>query len=131
MTYIKELQKKIEDLADGFDMKSIEMVLLENEMHDMLRPNILLSQLNQFVIQMLMELNEYQQKNKLTERMKASKERLLKMLDITIELSGLGDKAQSFKLHNKHMVGKITQLRIKNQELQRKMAILERTCQDL
>lgn len=124
-TYIKELQEKIEALEDGVDMKEVEINLLLSEMKDTTRPNILLLQLVQYVIQMLIELNEYQQKNKLTERMLSSKDRLVKMLDITSELNGMGDKMHSLKLANKFMIGKMSLLRIENSDLRKELKGVE------
>lgn len=131
MTYIKDLQQKIERLEDGFDIQGVEMHLLQSEMQDTTKPNVLLMQLVQFVLQMMIELNEYEQKNKLTPRMKASKERLIKMLDITCELSGMGDKMHSLKLSNKFMVGKIQMLRIENAEFKHKLDICNKLGEEI
>lgn len=124
-TYIKELQEKIELLEDGFDMKSIEVSLLQNDMQDTLHPNIILSQLTHFILKMLGELIEYQNKNKPSLKVIASKTRLITMLNITIELSGIGDKMQSIKLFNKELVTKIQLLRVENSDLRKELKNVE------
>ncbi len=119
--YLKKLQEQIERLEDGFDIKNIELVLLENELKDNLRPNIILSQLTQFILQMLIELNQYEQKNKLSSKVLASKIRLLSMFDLITELSGMGDKLQNFKLFNRELVIKMQMLRAENYNLKKQL----------
>jgi hypothetical protein len=123
--YLKKLQEQIESLEDGFDIKSIELGLLQNEMQDTLRPNIILSQLTHFILQMLGELNEYQQKNKLSAKAIASKTRLITMINITIELSGMGDKMQTLKLFNLELVNKMQLLRVENANLRKELKGVE------
>lgn len=131
MTYIDDLKTKAKNLQDNFDIQSVEIGLLQNDMQDTLKPNLLLSELNGYVLEMMNDLVEYEKKNKLTARMQASKERLVKMLFVASELSGVGDKLQSFKLFNRELVGKIQLLRIENADLKNKLEICNKTSQEL
>jgi hypothetical protein len=119
--YFKQLQEQIEQLQDGFDIKNVEIGLLENEMQDNLRPNLLLSQLTSIHLDMLSEIIDYQIKHKPSERIIGSKNRLIKLLDISTELSGIGDKMQSFKLFNRELVTRMQLLRVENAELRKKL----------
>jgi predicted nuclease with TOPRIM domain len=119
--YFKQLQEQIEQLQDGFDIKNVEIGLLENEMQDNLRPNFLLSQLTSIHLAMLSEIVGYEIKNKPSERITVSKNRLIKLLDISTELSGIGDKMQSFKLFNRELVTRMQLLRVENAELRKKL----------
>lgn len=127
MTYIKDLQTKISQLEDGFDIQSVELGLLQNEMLDTLKSNQLLSQLNGSVLEMMNDLVEYEKKNKLTPRMQASKQRLVNMLFVTSDLSELGSKLQSLKLFNRELVGKIQLLRVANADLTKQLKICNDT----
>lgn len=115
--YHQELKEKISGLVDDLDIKDIEIGMLKNEITDTLTPNIALMRLSQYVLQMLTELNEYEQKNKLNKRMADSKQRLIKMMELTSELSGIGDRLQSLKFFNTELFGKMQLLRIENDQL--------------
>lgn len=131
MSYLDDLKEKAKNLQDNFDIQSVEIGLLQNDMQDTLKPNLLLSELNGYVLEMMNDLVEYEKKNKLTARMQASKERLVKMLFVASELSGVGDKLQSFKLFNRELVGKIQLLRIENADLKNKLEICNTTAEPL
>lgn len=120
-TFIKELQEKVELLQDGFDIKSIEHSLLENEMVDMLRPSRLLSDLSGYLLEMTEELTEHVKKKGLTPAAKKSQERLIKLIHLSTQLNILGVHNQSLKLFNKELVGKIQLLRIDRAELNRQI----------
>lgn len=129
--FFSDLQEEIKTLNDGFDIQSMEMGILKNEMTDNLRPNVLLLQLVDCILQMLLEITEYEQKSRLNARMQASKERLTKMLEVATELSGIGDRIQSFKLFNRELVGKIQLLRVDNARLKNQVEMNEKTYQEL
>ena len=78
-----------------------EIYLVKSELVDTLKPNILLAEMSGLILQMLIEYTEYIQKHKETEKNKLSKARLIKLLDISGSLNGLGDANQSLKLSNK------------------------------
>lgn len=115
-TYTKELQEKIEALEDGFDIKNIEIGLLENEMHDFLKPSVLLSQQSRLLLEMTDELLEYA-KTKPGPRVKSSRDRLMTLLHINTQLGSVMCYNQSLKLFNRELVGKIQLLRIERAEL--------------
>lgn len=119
--YWVQLERQIKGLEDNFDIKGVEIALLQSEMVDMLKPNVLLMKLTQLHLEMLMEIQEFRLKNKTTERVLKSYERLLKLLDISTQLSGLGDKAQSLKLFNKELVGRMQMLRLENSNLKKEL----------
>jgi hypothetical protein len=115
--YGKKLREEINLLETDLSMQALEAGLIKNDLTETLRPNIILSELGLYVLQMLKELNEYQHKNPLNDRMKASKQRLMKMLDLTRELASMGDKMQSLKLYNRELLAKIQLTRVENQRL--------------
>lgn len=131
MTYIKDLQNKVAAMSDQFDIKSIEIGLLQSEMVDTLKPNRLLSELNSDIIDMMNDLIEYEKKTKLTPRMQASKKRLINMLFVASELSELGSRINSLKLFNRELAGSIQLLRVENADLRKQLNICNETSQEL
>lgn len=129
--YHQELQEQVRQLKDGFDIKSVENELLKNELTEVEKPNIILGELSKYVLEMLSELSEYEQKNKLNDRMKASKARLVKMFDLTTQLSGLGDKNRSLKLFNRELFGIIQMLRIDNSKLRKDNETMQKAFEGL
>ena len=119
--YFKELQEKIEYLQDGVDFKNIELGLLESEMQDVLEPSLLLSQITYIHTEMLSELFDYIKKNKPSERLTASKERLLNLLTKTEKLNSMTNKMQTLKLFNRELVVKLQLLRVENDELRKQL----------
>lgn len=120
----KELQQKIKELEDGFNIKDIECGLLESELTETLKPNILLSELTFIHLEMLKEVHEYS-KGKSSDRITSSKNRLLNLLDISTQLSGIGDKNKSLKLFNRELVTRIQLLRIENSDLRKELKKIE------
>lgn len=125
-TYIKELQEKIEILEDGFDIHSAELSLMESELQDVLKPSLLLSELTHTHLEMLHEVLVYIKKNKVNDRVLASKDRLLRLIDISTQLNGIGDTSASLKSLNKEMIGRLQLLRIENSELRLKIENFEK-----
>ena len=119
--YFKELQEKIEYLQDGVDFKNIELGLLESEMQDVLEPSLLLSQITYIHTEMLSELFDYIRKNKPSERLTASKERLLNLLTKTEKLNSMTNKMQTLKLFNRELVVKLQLLGVENDELRKQL----------
>lgn len=119
-TYIKELQEKVEALEDGFDMHQVELSLLENEIQDTNLPNKLLGEQTGLLLEMLNEVVEFGKK-KPSERVTASKKRLLGLLCINTSLNQIVSYNQSLKAFNKQLVGHIQVLRIENAELKRQI----------
>ena len=119
--YYKELQEKIANLQDGFDIKNIEVAFLESEMQDVLEPSLLLSQITYIHTEMLSELFDYIRKNKPSERLTASKERLLNLLTKTEKLNSMTNKMQTLKLFNRELVVKLQLLRVENDELRKQL----------
>jgi len=119
-TYTKELQEKIKALEDGFDIKNVEMGLLENEMQDFLKPSALLAQQSRLLLEMTDELFEYAKK-KPGPRVTASRDRLMILLHINTQLGSVMCYNQSLKLFNRELVGKIQLLRIERAELKKQI----------
>ena len=119
--YYKELQEKIANLQDGFDIKNIEVAFLESEMQDVLEPSLLLSQITYIHTEMLSELFDYIRKNKPSERLTASKERLLNLLTKTEKLNSMTNKMQTLKLFNRELVVKLQLLGVENDELRKQL----------
>lgn len=117
MSFIKELQQKIEKLEDNFDSQSIELILLENELKDNMEVSILVSKLTQHILQMMIEYADFMKNRTPTETHKKSQKRLIELLDISSKLMTIDSNNQSFKLYNREMVGKVNLLRIENSEL--------------
>lgn len=119
--YWVQLERQIKRLEDNFDIKGVEIALLQSEMVETLKPNVLLMQLTQVHLEMLMEIQEYRTKNKTTERILKSYNRLLKLFDISTQLSGLGDDNQTLKLSNKELVVRMQILRVENSNLKKEI----------
>lgn len=119
-TYFKELQEKIENLEDGFDIKNIEVMLLQSELTDALKPNLLLTKITSIHLEMLMEVHQYEKKHP-SDRIKASKARLLNLLEMSEHLNSLSCKLQSLKLFNRELVTKIQLLRVENADMLRQL----------
>lgn len=113
------------------ESNSLEAAFLENELKDVLQPNILLSKLSQSILEMLMEYHDYTSKKGESEANKRSKKRLMELLNISTELSGVGDLLSSFKLFNKELVGRITLLNIENRKLNNELEIHRKTFEEL
>lgn len=98
-----------------------ELQFTQSELKDVLQPNVLLSELQQLILQMLIEYTEYIQNNKETDRNRASKKRLIKLLDISVDLNGLGGLTASLKAQNKHLHSTVMSLKIKVNQLEKEI----------
>lgn len=125
-TYIKELQEQIEKLNDGFEAKEVEIWLLENELQDTVSPYKLLSEQTGFLLEMMTELLAFEKKNP-SDRIKASKGRLLKLLHINTELNGIVNYNNTLKTCNRQLLGKIQMLRVKNNEMNMELMKISRS----
>lgn len=119
-TYFKELQEKIECLEDGFDIKSVEIGLLESEIQDTLKPTGLLNYQFSKLTEMLEEVMEYE-KIKPSERITASKTRLINLLGVNTQLNEVMYVNHRLKLFNRELITKIQLLRVHNADLKRKL----------
>ena len=115
-TYVKILQEDIENLQDGFDMQGVEIILLQNDIEETLSPYKLLGEQSGYLIEMLTEVIEFE-KNKPSDRVKASKKRLLALMDTNTELGKIVGYNQKLKLYNQQLLGHMQLLRLKNKEL--------------
>lgn len=115
-TYFKELQEKIERLEDGFDIKNVEIGLLESEIQDTLKPTGLLNYQFLKLAEMLEEVLEYE-KIKPSERITASKTRLINLLGVNTQLNEIMYVNHRLKLFNRELVAKIQLLRVENADL--------------
>ncbi|HEY4196886.1 MAG TPA: hypothetical protein VGM63_15190 [Mucilaginibacter sp.] len=121
MSYTKELQQKINQLEDNFDVQAVELILLENELKDNMQVNILVSKLTQHILQMLMEYADFIRNRTPTDAHKKSHKRLIELLDISSQLFTIGTNNQAFKLYNRELVGKINLLRLEKTELKQQL----------
>ncbi len=119
-TYTKELKEKVGALEDGFDMYQVELGLLENEIQEINTPNQLLGEQTGLLLEMLSEVVEFGKK-KPSERVAASKKRLLELLSINTRLNQIVSYNQSLKVFNKQLVGSIQVLRLENSDLKRQI----------
>ena len=119
-TYIKELKEKVGALEDGFDMYQVELGLLENEIQEINMPNQLLGEQTGLLLEMLSEVVEFGKK-KPSERVTASKKRLLELLSINTRLNQIVSYNQSLKVFNKQLVGSIQVLRLENSKLNKQI----------
>lgn len=129
--YHKELQEQLKQVNDQVDINNIENDLLRSDLTDIEKPSKMLWQLTQFILEMIVELNEYEQKKELNDRMKASKVRLSNMLEITGELSNIGDKCRSLKIFNKELFAILQLLRIENSKLRKTNEAMEKSFEGL
>lgn len=119
-TYVKVLQEQIESLEDGFELKDVELYLLESELQETLSPYKLLSEQNGYFLDMLNEIIEFEKK-KPSDRVTASKKRLLNLLHLNTLLTGIVNYNNTLKTCNKLLIGKIQLLRLKNAELNKEL----------
>lgn len=119
--YWVQLERQVKSLEDNFDQKGVEIQLLQSEIIDIKEPTMLLNRLMLLHLNMFSEITEYLAKNKVTDRVLASRERLLELIDITTRLNGINDRSASLKAINREIVGKIQLLRIENKELKVKL----------
>lgn len=115
-TYIKELQETIEQLQDGFDMRSVENALLQNEIEDTQLPNKLLGEQSGYLLDMLNEVLVYEKKMP-SQRITDAKNRLINLLHINTQLNKILSYDHSLRLFNRELVGKIQLLRVENHKL--------------
>ena len=118
--YFKQLQEKIEQLQDGFDIKTIEIALLENEIQDTNKPMVLLCEQNKYLLEMLEQVIEFEKK-KPSVQVKVSKTRLITLIGINTQLSNVCCYNQSLKLFNRELVGRIQILRVENSDLKKQL----------
>lgn len=119
-TYTQELKEKINNLNDEFEIKSLENQLLLNEIEDYQTPNRLIGEQSRYLLDMLNELLEYEKKMP-SERITASKKRLINLLHINTQLNNIMSYNHSKTLLNKHQSGVIQKLRIENNELRQEL----------
>ncbi len=120
MESFKELQAKINLLQDGFDIKSLELGLLESEMQDTLKPTALLNEQNKYLLEILEQIIKFE-KSKPSASVTASKNRLVTLLGINTQLSQIMYYNQSLKLFNRELVTSIQLLRLENSELKKQL----------
>jgi hypothetical protein len=118
--YFKELQEKIEKLEDGFDIKNLELGLLESEIQDTLKPTKLLNEQNHYLLEMLEQIIKFE-KSKPSARVTASKQRLITLLGINTQLNQIMYYNQSLKLFNRELVTIIQLLRVENSDFKKQL----------
>lgn len=120
-TYTQKLVKQIKSLEDDFDEKSLQLVVIENELKDNMEVSVLVSKLTKHILQMLIEYGDFIKNKTETEAHKRSRKRLSELLDISSRLMNIDSNYQSFKLFNRELATKIQLLRIENIELKRQI----------
>lgn len=119
-SYLKVLQETIENLQDGFDEQSVEIALLQNDLEDTHSPYKFLGEQLGIMLEMLKEIVEFEH-NKPSERITASKKRLLSLIDTNTQLGKIIDYNHSLKLYNQQLLGHMQLLRLKNEELRQEL----------
>lgn len=125
MTYITDLKAKVEQLEDVIDGKDLELTLLESELVEVNEPSYAISETTMLIIQMLAEVNVFQRKNGLTPKIKASKERLLRLLDLNGKLDNVATSNYKLKYVNREIHANYQLLRIENKELKQQLKNVE------
>lgn len=110
---------------------SSQLAFTESELQDTIKPNVLLSEMAQLILQMLIEYTDYIAKNKETEKNKASKKRLLRLLDITTDLNGSGDLLYTYKLKNRILFSNTVHLKEDIEKLQGEVDGYKKMFEDL
>ena len=127
-TFVKKLQEKIEQLEDSYDIKNVELALLENELQETKEGPALLMQQSSILIEMFEEVFNYHKK-KPSERSKASMERLMKLMDINNRLQSKVSYNAYLQAINKDMFGRIQVLRVEKADLNRQLTNLNNSAQ--
>lgn len=120
-TYTQKLVKQIKSLEDDFDEKSLQLIVIENELKDNMEVSVLVSKLTKHILQMLIEYGDFIKNKTETEAHKRSRKRLSELLDISSRLTNIDSNSQSFMLFNRELATKIQLLRIENSELKRQI----------
>lgn len=115
-TYIKELQETIEQLNDGVDVLGVEKALLQNSVEDFQEPNRLLGEQSGYLLDMLGEVLTFEKKQP-SERITASKNRLINLLHINTRLNNLMSYNHSKTLLNQQLFGELQKVRLENHKL--------------
>lgn len=116
-TYTQKLVKQIKSLEDDFDEKSLQLIVIENELKDNMEVSVLVSKLTQHILQMLIEYGDFIKNKTETEAHKRSRNRLSELLDISSRLMEISSNNQAVRLYNRELAAKIQLLRINNAEL--------------
>jgi hypothetical protein len=117
-TYIKELQETIESLNDSLDLKEAERYLLLSELETVNEPCKLLGEQTGYLLDMLQEVVDYEKKYP-SERIKASKERLIALLDINTRLGKIVSYNANLQASNRNLYRELVSVMAKNKLLEK------------
>lgn len=119
-TYIQTLNKQIKSLDDGFDLKEIEIAILKGDIEDLTTPHKILGEQAGYLLEMLSEVLEFEKK-KPSDRIRASKRRLIDLLDTNTQLNKIVSYNHSLRLLKDELVAKIQILRVENKALKQQI----------
>jgi len=117
MDQLKKLKQDVEQLKDVVDGKNLELELLNSELTDTLSPSIMLSEMSSIFLSMLMENQQFVQKNGMTSKAKESRDRLLRLLEISKDLDGISTSNYNLKATNRLIHAEYQKLRVAYRDL--------------
>lgn len=103
-------------LSDHLLSNDIEYI--KNELTDVLRPSVYMTEITYTICQLIEENLLYVKKNGLNQKAKDSREKLLKILDLSEQFNTVAYQNNTLKLRNRNLL-------IDNQQLRRKLKDIE------
>lgn len=98
---------------------SDDIEYIKNELTDVLRPSIYMTELTYTICQLIEENLLYVKKNGLTKRASESREKLLKILNLSEHFNLIAGDNNSLKLRNRNLLIQNQQLRNQLREIKR------------
>jgi len=119
--FVEGLRDKISELEITVESKDAENYLLQSEMQDTLSPATTIMKLNQIVLGMICELNEFIRLKARSKKTDDSMARLAKIIELVACMDAISTSNYTLKCSNKYLMGVIGRYRLENQELKTKL----------
>lgn len=118
---IKHYHRAIEGLEDTIDSKNVELRLFESNLQDSITSQVIASSVTCTLAEMIGELLEFERLKGSTDKTKASKERLIKLIFETEKLNVMSARLATLKLLNKDIHSAYQRLRVENHDLKEQL----------
>jgi hypothetical protein len=122
---IKHYHRSIEQLEDTVDSKNVELRLFESNLQDSITSQVIASSVTCTLVEMIGELLEFERLKGATDKTKASKERLIKLIFETEKLNVMSARLATLKLLNKDLHSAYQRLRVENHILKEQLLQIE------
>lgn len=124
--HFKNLQDQVKQLEETKQSQEAEIALLQFEIEDVLKPSVAMTEITYIVSEMLSQNIAFAKKNGLTDKVKKSREQLIRLMDVSEVFNRVTIQNRSLQLHNKSLYHAYQMQRIDNLELKNKLDAMQK-----